>query len=420
LTVIPFDLWGAQIKIIWMFLQYRLFIILKARQLGISWLCCAYALWLCVFQAGRRVLLLSRGQNEANELLRRVKVMYERLPDWMRALVKVVKLNTSEIVFSNGSSVESLPATKDSARSLTASLVIADEFAFMQWANELYTGLKSTIDGGGQLIILSTANGARGLFHQLWKKAIERLNNFVPIFLSWRMRPGRDDGWYARVASEAVSTSLMMQEYPANPDEAFSATDAEKFLADMLWWDNCREEVPPFTRNDPLVLAADAGINNDSFALVGVTRKPNDSQSIMVRYSREWKPRRDGSVDFAEVDREIRSICSQFNVVEITYDPYQLHDMMQRLRRDGVVLTRDFPQGQQRLEADKQLLDIIMQRRLAHDGNQALRTHIDNADKKVDAETRKIRLIKRENQMKIDLAVALSMASYRCFKLPLG
>ena len=85
-----------------------------------------------------------------------------------------------------------------------------------------------------------------------------------------------------------------------------------------------------------------------------------------------------------------------------------------------MVLTRDFPQGQQRLEADKQLLDIIMQRRLAHDGNQALRTHIDNADKKVDAETRKIRLIKRENQMKIDLAVALSMASYRCFKLPLG
>lgn len=432
-TIIPFELWPAQRKILQLFRQNRLFIILKARQLGISWLCCAYALWLCLFQSGRRVLLFSQGQKEADELLRRVKVMYERLPEWIlertafvqsfkwaTEQVSIDKLNTSEMVLSNGSSVESMPATQKSGRSLTASLVIADEFAFMQWASELYTGMKSTIDGGGQLIILSTANGARGLFHQLWKKAIERLNNFVPIFLSWRMRPGRDDGWYARVASEAVSTSLMMQEYPANPDEAFSATDAEKFLADMLWWDGCREEVPPFTRNDPLVLAADAGINNDSFALVGVTRKPNDSQSIMVRYSREWKPRRDGSVDFAEVDREIRSICSQFNVVEITYDPYQLHDMMQRLRRDGVVLTRDFPQGQQRLEADKQLLDIIMQRRLAHDGNQALRTHIDNADKKVDAETRKIRLIKREDQMKIDLAVALSMASYRCFKLPLG
>jgi len=419
-TIIPFDLWPAQQRILQMFRQHRLFIILKARQLGISWLCCAYALWLCVFQSGRRVLLFSQGQNEADELLRRVKVMYERLPEWMLARVGVDKLNTSEIAFSNGSLIESMPATQKSGRSLTASLVIADEFAFMQWASELYTGMKSTIDGGGQLIILSTANGARGLFHQLWKKAIERLNNFVPIFLSWRMRPGRDDGWYARVASEAVSTSLMMQEYPASPEEAFSATDAEKFLADMLWWDNCREEVPPFTRNDPLVLGVDAGINNDSFALVGVTRKPNDSQSIMVRYSREWKPRRDGSVDFAEVDREIRSICSQFNVVEITYDPYQLHDMMQRLRRDGVVLTKDFPQGQQRLEADKQLLDIIMQRRLAHDGNQALRAHIDNADKKVDAETRKIRLIKREDHMKIDLAVALSMASYRCFKLPLG
>jgi len=421
LTVIPFLLWAAQIQTVWLFLQHRLFIILKARQLGISWLCCAYALWLCVFQAGRRVLLFSRGQDEADELLRRVRVMYERLPDWMQARVGVDKLNTSEIVWTSGSSVESLPATQNSGRSLTASLVIADEFAFMQWADQLYTGLKPTIDGGGQLIILSTANGARGLFHQLWEKAVKRLNNFVPIFLSWRMRPGRDDGWYSRVASEAVSTSLMMQEYPATPDEAFSATDAEKFLADMIWWDSCKAEVPALTRRDTMVIAADAGINNDSFALVGVTRNPNDAQAIMVRYTREWKPNRNtGAVDFAEVDAEIRRICQEFNVVEVTYDPYQLHDMMQRLRRDGVVLTKEFPQGQQRLEADKQLLDIIMQRRIAHDGNVALRAHIDNADKKVDAETRKIRLIKREDHMKIDLAVALSMASYRCFKLPLG
>ena len=50
---------------------------------------------------------------------------------------------------------------------------------------------------------------------------------------------------------------------------------------------------------------------------------------------------------------------------------------------------------------------------LQHDakyGNAALRRHIDNADRKPDHESRKLRIVKREQALKIDLTVCLSMA----------
>ncbi len=58
----------------------RKLVILKARQLGISWLCLSYALWLMLFQAPATILLFSLREEEAKELLWRLRGMYERLP----------------------------------------------------------------------------------------------------------------------------------------------------------------------------------------------------------------------------------------------------------------------------------------------------------------------------------------------------
>ncbi len=416
--IVPFDLWDAQKKVLVAFENNPLCIVLKARQLGISWLACAYALWLCVFHPQKTVLIFSKGEDEAAELVRRIDGMYRRIAD-KTGLPTLVVGNTREIMFSNGSRVKSQPATKHAGSSFTASLVIADEFAKMQWADELYTSMKPTIDGGGKLIIISTAVGARGLFYNLWQKAEQGTNRFKAIFLDWRARPDRDEAWYARVASEAVSSSLMAQEYPAHAEEAFSATDVEKFMPSMLWWDACGIDMPPLDTRTPLVLSADAGINNDSFGLTGTSRHWELNDSVAIRYVREWRLSKAHPVDFPVVEAEIRWLCANYDVVEFTYDPYQLHDMATRLQRDGVVKTRPFPQGADRLEADKQYLDLVVQRRLFHDRNPILRAHVDNADKKLDTETRKLRIVKRQEDLKIDVLVSSSMGAYRCLKLNL-
>lgn len=231
----PFRLWPAQVGVLWKFLLHRLIIILKARQLGISWLCCVYALWMCLFQPGKVVLLLSKGQVEANELLRRVTVLYERLPDWMKdGLPARTKNNTQVQEWANGSRVVSLPASPEAGRSFTASLVILDEAAIVQYADRILTALKPTIDGGGQLILLSTANGIGNLFFQIWKRAARGIGSYTPIFLPWWSRPARDAAWYAKQVEDEVDKKKVRQEYPGTAEEAFLASGSPYFDLERL------------------------------------------------------------------------------------------------------------------------------------------------------------------------------------------
>lgn len=226
----PFTLWPAQEVVARDLTANRLVLILKARQLGISWICCAYALWICLFQPGKVVIFLSKGELEAIELLRRVSVLFARLPETLKAnLPGLQKGNTSLLAWNNESRVQSLASSKGAGRSFTASLVVMDEAAHLTWASEIYTALKPTIDGGGQLIVLSTANGIGNLFHLLWTRAVAKLNQFHTIFLDWRARPGRDEAWYNATRDDSPDPGLMKQEYPASPQEAFLASGRLRF-----------------------------------------------------------------------------------------------------------------------------------------------------------------------------------------------
>lgn len=195
--------------------------------------------------------------------------------------------------------------------------------------------------------------------------------------------------------------------------------DVEKFV-NLVWWDSCKEATRPMTRSEPAIIALDAatgsenpGYTADCFAMVMVTRHPERKQDIMVRYCGIWQATAGQLLDFAPIEAELRRLCSQFAVVEVCYDPHQLHDMGMRLRSQQVGNIKPFSQQKDRLLADKQLQDIIMARRIAHDGNPLLRQHIDNADIKKHGEDG-IRLVKRSTSQKIDAAVALSMAVSRC------
>lgn len=412
-----FRLWPAQVALLWTLLTNRLVLILKARQLGISWICCWYALWLCLFHPGKVVLLFSRGQDEANEMLRRVRVLYERLPEWMRqAGPALLKQNTEEMAWANESRIQSLPASPGSGRSFTASLAIMDEAAFMQWASELYTAMKPTIDGGGQLIVLSTANGRANLFFDLCDRARRGVSSFAFRFLPWHARPGRDAAWYALTEAEAVDSALMRQEYPATPDEAFEATEVDAFLPSIALWDACEEPLPPLDPHTPCILALDAGESNDVFASVLVSAHPTDAQRLAVRYVRGYVPTPGVALDFDAIEQDIRELCQRYAVQQLAYDPFLLGQTVRRLTNGPNAIRtpcEPFPQGAARLEADKGLYDLITQRRIAHDGDADLRAHVANANKKIDTEGRRLRIVKRVYSLKIDLAVCLSMACAR-------
>lgn len=223
-SIVPFELWPAQRETVLPALEReRLAVFLKARQLGISWLVCGWALHRCVTAPAQTFLFFSQGLTEANELIRRVAFLRDQHEDRAR-FPALTKDNTDVIAWANGSRIRSLPATKKAGRSFTASAVVLDEFAFMLYGPALLAAVKPTIDAGGQLVIISSADGNGTPYHQLWNGAEAGTSGFTPIFLPWTARPDRDPGWRDRIAAESpeLTQADVLREYPATPGEAFA------------------------------------------------------------------------------------------------------------------------------------------------------------------------------------------------------
>lgn len=423
LGVMPFKLWPAQEEILEAVESEPRLLILKSRQLGLTWICCAYALWTCLFKSNRLVLTFSIGQEEANEMMRRITAMYDRLPDEIKQAHPTAKRNTEEIAWINGSAIHALPSRKSAGSGYTASLIILDEFAKNENASKLYTAVKPTIDGGGKMIILSTANGAGNLFHDLVTRAQHGASRFAFRFLPWWVRPGRDQAWYAAVAADAETMALHKQEYPADPDEAFEASEVDAFI-DITLWDACEEELPDLDPHEPCILSMDGSESDDTFPLVLISRHPHEPARFAVRKCHIWTPAAPGIVlDDAKIEAEIRDWCKRYAVQQLAYDRALIGQLIRRLttQTEGgaapiTVPVEKFNQGSDRLVADKGLYDLITQRNLAHDGDPLLRAHVANANKKRDPNGH-LRIVKRAHALKIDACVAVGMGAMRAAEI---
>lgn len=234
MLAVPFLLWPGQIRTLKEYDTFRLNMVLKARQLGLSWLTLAYAAHGLIFRPGYSVVALSRGENEAKELARRIEFILRYLPEWMAqegrgpgadlslprwtATTSVIECTHPQ---GEPSTFQSLPAAANSGRSFTANLVILDEWAFQQWARQIWTAAYPTINRptGGQLIGLSTIE--RGtLFEDLWMASKDGKNRINRVFLPWNTDPRRTPEWYEETR-QALGDAVLA-EYPATEEEAFT------------------------------------------------------------------------------------------------------------------------------------------------------------------------------------------------------
>lgn len=242
---IPFRLWVAQFETLKTLHASKLVILLKARQLGMTWLVLAFALWLMLFHPAATVLLFSKRDDEATDLLDfRLKGMYRRLPTWMQCRDVLIN-NNHQWELSNGSRALSFPTT--GGRSYTANLVIVDEADFVPDLNEVLNAVQPTIDAGGQLFLLSTPNKAtpQSMFKQIYKEAKEGAIGWVSVFLAWWVAPWRTVEWYARKTAEILRTTTskddLYKEYPATDTEALAPASLDKRIA-AEWLEQCKDE----------------------------------------------------------------------------------------------------------------------------------------------------------------------------------
>lgn len=154
--------------------------VLKARQIGFSQVFALEALWRSIAHDEVTVLLVSRSQDLAVNLLRYCYQAYNSL----RAAPALTKSNESEMGFANGSRLKSIPANRSTGRGFAASAVYLDEFAYAEYADDIYQSVSPSLSQGGHLVIGSTPNGVGNLFHTLSMR-----DDFVRAVVPWYRCP---------------------------------------------------------------------------------------------------------------------------------------------------------------------------------------------------------------------------------------
>ena len=188
-----FNLYPFQEKVLRLLQRHEYTIINKSRQLGISTLSSAFALWMMLFEQDKNILVLATTQATAKNMVTKVRFAYDNLPTWMQ--LPVMEHNRLSLRLKNGSQIKAVSAATDSARSEAVSLLVIDEAAFIDRIEDIFTAAQQTLATGGRCIALSTPNGVGNWFHKQFTRAQNDENNFTPISLPWTVHPERAQEW---------------------------------------------------------------------------------------------------------------------------------------------------------------------------------------------------------------------------------
>jgi hypothetical protein len=156
--------------------------LLCCRRAGKTTAAAARTLAHCLASPRRLAMVFSPTRRQSQEFVRAAL-------DFDVALgkpIRRVRDNLSEVEWSNGSRLLSLPDAQRGVVGFTPSLVVIDEASRV--SDQLYKSIRPMLALGAHLLTLSTPFGRRGWFFETWGDA-ERLAKFSHWRVTWRQCP---------------------------------------------------------------------------------------------------------------------------------------------------------------------------------------------------------------------------------------
>ena len=157
----------------------------------------------------------------------------------------------------------------------------------------------------------------------------------------------------------------------------------------------------------PIWVGLDVGYRNDYTAICGVGKINN---IIFTVDHKIYIPLLTEELQFDDVKRYLIELSKIYDIQGIFFDPYQAIQLAQDLRKEKINMV-EMPQTQGNCVAFSQcLFDLIKSKRIGFYQSEELRESLINC--KVVYSIRGWRIVKKSGTKKIDLAIALGMASY--------
>jgi len=201
-TPIKLELWPEQRRVIPQFLNARLLTILKAHQLGYTWIfVAAYCLWESIRTGLFQAVINSFNEDAGKEIVDRANFIKDRLPAWLvpplgiDTTLKLKFLHHNKDGIEEPSVIQVIPATEKGGQSKTPNVMIFDESCFNRYVAKAYNGsLPGITQAKGKIIFISnsikTAPGW-SFTRSIYSGSMKGDNDFDRIFLPWWANPTR-------------------------------------------------------------------------------------------------------------------------------------------------------------------------------------------------------------------------------------
>ena len=164
-------------------------IILKARQQGLSTYTGGYLYHSVSQKAAKKAMVITHHADSTRALFDMTKRFHEHCPDILKPHTKYSSRREMNFDVLDSSFVVSTAGGESIGRGETLTHVHASELAFWQKSTALdnWNGLTQAVPNnkGTAIFVESTANGATGVFADLWRGAVDGTNGFIPCFIPW-------------------------------------------------------------------------------------------------------------------------------------------------------------------------------------------------------------------------------------------
>lgn len=264
------------------------FLILKARQMGMSTAVCGYIYHKVVTTPGINAVLVGYDKDATSTLLETMKLFWESTPIEIRPTLRIN--NKYEMVFPKlKSKITVLPSTTTAGRGMVIHYLLVTEFAFWKNPEETYTALSECVPESGKIIIETTPNGTGNLYHQMW---VDPDNGYKKLRYGWeweytaeRMERKKKEIGEKRFAQEYGLTFL------SSGNSYFNLDDIEKQADNILSkkgtsfeWEQLRVYSPP-VRDHRYVISADTseGVTGGDYAAAVVLDRMTGEEVGMFR-----------------------------------------------------------------------------------------------------------------------------------------
>ena len=209
---------AEQIELISKLRKHQKIIILKPRQIGISTLLRAYALWQTyTTKDPLKFGVISFHQRSAKNLRRMDKTMHESLPFILHRPLSLDNATTMAFADSGAELSSFTAGSKGGTRSFMLSSVHLSEFAFYDDPQEMLAQIIATV-GTGQIIIESTPDQPADTFHRLIMGAPENGWHLVTYWW-WQHFNYRQEAPKDFVPSE--DEERLVQQYGVDNDQLY-------------------------------------------------------------------------------------------------------------------------------------------------------------------------------------------------------